>query len=52
MYNSIIKLIWEHYYKAAEVAQYKLDTFYAVDRLTDEEYAELTELVINVYNEE
>lgn len=52
MYNSMKKLILKHYYKTAEDAQKKLDTFYAVDRLTDEEYAELTELVISVYNEE
>lgn len=54
MYKSMKTLITRKFYKSAEVAQKKLDVFYAVNRLTDEEYQELTALVVEVYgvNEE
>lgn len=49
MYNSMKRLIEKHFYKTAEEAQRKLDVFYACNRLSDEEYAELTALVEEVY---
>lgn len=52
MYNSMKRLIEKHFYKTAEEAQKKLDVFYACNRLTDEEYEELTMLVIELYGED
>ena len=52
MYKSMKILITRHFYKSAEVAQSKLDVFFAVNRLTDEEYTELTALVETVYADE
>lgn len=49
MYKSMKILITKHFYKSAEVAQNKLDVFFAVNRLTDEEYTELTALVETIY---
>ena len=49
MYNSMKRLITRKFYKTAEEAQNKLDVFYAVNRLTDEQYTELTELVQTTY---
>lgn len=49
MYKSMKTLITKHFYKDAESAQKKLDVFYAVNRLTDDEYTELTALVETVY---
>ena len=49
MYNSMKRLITRKYYKTADEAQNKLDVFYAVNRLTDEQYTELTELVQTTY---
>ena len=49
MYKSMKILITRHFYKSAEVAQSKLDVFFAVNRLTNEEYTELTALVETVY---
>lgn len=51
MYNTMKKLISRKFYKTAEAAQTKLDVFYAVNRLTDDQYAELTALVEEVYAE-
>lgn len=51
MYNTMKKLISRKFYKTAEAAQTKLDVFYAVNRLTDEQYAELTALVEEIYAE-
>ena len=51
MYASMKKLITRKFYKTAEIAQDKLDVFYACNRLTDEEYTELTLLVVEVYGE-
>lgn len=51
MYNAMQRLISKKFYKTSEDAQMKLDVFYAVNRLTDEEYAELTALVSTVYAE-
>lgn len=49
MYKSMKTLITRKFYKTAEAAQKKLDVFYAVNRLTDEEYQDLTALVVEVY---
>lgn len=49
MYKSMKTLINRKFYKAAELAQKKLDVFYAVNRLSDDEYTELTALVATVY---
>lgn len=49
MYKSMKTLITRKFYKVAEAAQKKLDVFYAVNRLTDEEYQDLTALVVEVY---
>ena len=49
MYNSMKRLISRKFYKTANEAQNKLDVFYAVNRLTDEQYTELTELVQTTY---
>ncbi len=52
MYKSMKILITRHFYKTGEIAQKKLDVFYAVNRLTDDEYTELTALVETVYGGE
>ena len=52
MYKSMKILIGKKFYKTAEQAQNKLDVFFAVNRLTDEEYTELTALVETVYGGE
>lgn len=49
MYKSMKTLITKHFYKTGEAAQKKLDVFYAVNRLSDDEYTELTALVATVY---
>ena len=49
MYKSMKTLITRKFYKSAEAAQKKLDVFYAVNRLTDEEYQDLTALVVEIY---
>ena len=49
MYNAMKKLIQRKFYATAEEAQEKLDVFFAVNRLTAEQYAELTALVEEVY---
>ena len=49
MCKSMKTLITRKFYKTAEVAQKKLDVFFMVNRLTDEEYQDLTALVVEVY---
>lgn len=49
MYKMMKKLIEKKFYKAAEEAQNKLDVFYAMNRLTDDEYSELTLIVETTY---
>lgn len=49
VYKSMKTLITRKFYKAAELAQKKLDVFYAVNRLSDDEYQELTALVVEIY---
>lgn len=52
MYKSMKILITRHFYKTGEIAQNKLDVFFACNRLKDEEYTELTALVETVYGGE
>lgn len=52
MYNSMKKLINKKFYKSGEIAQNKIDVFYAANRLTDDEYTELTALINEVYPDE
>lgn len=52
MYNAMKKLISKHYYKTAEDAMKKLDVFFAVGRLNDDQYVELSALVETVYGGE
>ena len=49
MYNAMKRLIERKYYKTAEEAQAKLDVFFACNRLTAEQYEELSALVVEVY---
>lgn len=51
MYNTMKKLISRKFYKTAEAAQDKIDVFFAVGRLTDEEYTELSALIAEIYAE-
>lgn len=51
MYNIMTKLINKRFYKAREEAQQKCDVFYAVGRITDEQYTELCALIESVYAE-
>lgn len=51
MYNIMTKLINKRFYKTREEAQQKCDVFYAVGRITDEQYTELCALIDSVYGE-
>ena len=51
MYSAMKRLISRNFYKTAEEAQNKLDVFYAVNRLSDEQYTELASLVTETYSE-
>lgn len=52
MYKSMKILIGKKFYKTAEQAQDKLDVFFACNRLTDDEYTELTALTADLYGGE
>ena len=51
MYKAMKTLIGKKFYKTADVAQNKLDVFYAANRLSDDEYIELTAMVTDMYRE-
>lgn len=51
MYKAMKTLIGKKFYKDAETAQNKLDVFYAANRLSDDEYIELTAMVTDMYSE-
>ena len=51
MYKSMKTLIGRKFYKTAEIAQNKLDVFYAANRLSDDAYIELTAMVTDTYSE-
>ena len=50
MYSAMKRLIARKFYKTADEAQNKLDVFYVVNRLSDEQYTELTSLVTEPYS--
>ena len=50
MYNSMKKLIEKKFYASAEAAQEKIDVFFAVNRLSAKQYAELAALIEDIYN--
>lgn len=49
MYSVMKRLIQNKFYKTQEEAQQKLDVFFAMNKLDDMEYVELTELVETMY---
>ena len=49
MYNTMKKLVQKKFYKTAGAAQDKIDVFFAVGRLTDEQYTELSQLIREAY---
>ena len=51
MYKAMKTLIGKKFYKTADIAQNKLDVFFAANRLTEEEYLELSAMVQDVYSE-
>lgn len=51
MFNTMKKLIEKKFYKSADIAQTKIDVFYAVSRLNDEEYTELSLLIQEIYSD-
>ena len=51
MDNIMTKLIKKRFYKTKEEAQQKCDVFYAVGRITDEQYTDLCALIESVYGE-
>lgn len=51
MYNIMTKLINKRFYKIREEAQQKCDVFFAVGRITDEQYTDLCALIESVYAE-
>lgn len=51
MYNIMTKLINKRFYKPREEAQQKCDVFYAVGRITDDQYTDLCALIESVYAE-
>ena len=50
MYEVMKRLITNKFYTTQEDAQQKLDVFYAMNKLDDMQYVELTELAESVYN--
>lgn len=51
MDSIMTKLINKRFYKTREEAQQKCDVFYAVGRITDEQYTDLCALIESVYAE-
>lgn len=51
LYESMKILIGKKFYKTAEQAQNKLDVFFACNRLSDDEYTELTAMASDIYGE-
>ena len=49
MYKILKKLIEKKFYNNAEEASNKVDVFYACNKLSDEEYAELTVMIAEAY---
>ena len=51
MYSAMKRLIARKFYKTADEAQNKLDVFYSCNRLSDEQYTELTKIIVGNYSE-
>lgn len=51
MYNIMKILINKKFYETADIAQNKINVFYSVYQLSDDDYAELTILINTVYGE-
>lgn len=51
MDSIMTKLINKRFYKTREEAQQKCDVFFAVGRITDEQYTDLCALIESVYGE-
>ena len=49
MYSVMKKLIEKKFYNNADEASNKVDVFYACNKLSDEEYAELTAMIVEMY---
>lgn len=49
MYELMKKLIGKKFYPSYEEVQTKLDVFYAMDRMTQEQYSELSVLATDAY---
>lgn len=49
MYNMMKNLINNKWYATEEEAQHKLDVFWAMNKISDLEYAELTQLSNSIY---
>ena len=52
MFNVLHKLIEKKFYKTKAEALQKIDVFYACNRITDDEYIELSAYAEEVYVEE
>lgn len=51
MFNSLKKLIKAHFYATAEIATSKVDTVFAMGKITEGQYIELTMLIEQEYGE-
>lgn len=51
MYKAMKTLIDKKFYKTADIVQNKLNVFFSVNQLTDDEYIELTAMVKEFYLE-
>ena len=49
MYSVMKKLINKRFYATAAEAQEKLDVFFAVNRINEDQYTELTALAAEIY---
>lgn len=49
MFNSLSKLIKKHFYASREIAEEKIDTCFAMGKITEGQYADLTMLLDEYY---
>lgn len=49
MFNSLSKLIKKHFYASREIAEEKVDTCFAMGKITEGQYADLTMLLDEYY---
>lgn len=52
MFNTLAKLIRKHFYADAETATVKVDTVFAMGKITEGQYADLTMLIEEIYGTE